>query len=197
MSPAAAVRRRRRLPWWAWALAALGALVLVVALLGGFGTVPVERVRLVQQGEVVQGTEIDLSVTGVSIEDRMPGASAPSEGEEVLVVAARLVNRADVPSTLLGDRIRVIAGEVGIEDRADRVLETRGSDADFVDFLQPGLPTDLLFAWPVETGSLEPGEEVVIGVLDRIPISDDPIYGDTAYSAPRAIARLVVPLGDR
>ena len=193
VEPAPRQVAKRGLPWWAWLLVALLVLIVIVAALGGFSVVPVQKVTLVQPGDVVVGAEVDTTVQRVFLADRMPGATAPADGESVLIVEAELLNRTDEPTTLIQERIRVIAeGAITLADDPDRVVDLRNADPP--DFLQPGIPTAVAFAWPVADGAIEPGDQIVVGILDRVPVSDDPIYGDTAYSAPRALARLVIDL---
>ena len=193
VEPAAPRARRPRPPWWVWTVGAVVVIAVIIGVSGGFGVVPVQKVRLVQLGDRVAGAEVDAKVHRVYLADRIPGDTAAAEGESVLIVEAELLNRADAPTTLIHDRIRVIAdGAIALEDDPDRVVDLRNTDPP--DFLQPGLPTEVSFAWPVVGGSLATGDRIVVGILDRVPVSGDPIYGDTAYSSPRALARLIVDL---
>ena len=67
---------RRRLPWWLWALVGAGSLVGIVALLGGFNEVPIEKLPQVQLGEPFVGNEVALQVDDIYLSAHRAGHPA-------------------------------------------------------------------------------------------------------------------------
>ena len=179
----------RRIPWWGWTLLGLVAAVALVAATGGFADVPVRKVPRIALGETHAGAEIDVRVDGVSVTAVRPGTGTPApENREFLVVRAQLLNKGTAPSFLVDDSVRLVAdGLVEVGDEPTAVVEARRGEP--LTFLQPGLSTPVAYLWEVPTGAVVPSE-VVVGILERYRVSDNPIFDD-AYGPLTAVARVV------
>jgi hypothetical protein len=189
------VARRRRLPW----VLALGAFVVVVgvvAALGGFREVPIERLPAIALGEAHEGNEYRTTVESVYLTDQLPNTGYPAEdGTEYLVVEATVENLSDVPGfTLTRKLIRVLVTGV-IEPYGDG-SEPAVSDPRFGDsagYLQPGLPLTVLYSWEVKQGAIENGDEVVVGIFEHHFDTYNPAFDD--YLTTDAVARVITEAG--
>jgi len=51
------------------------------------------------------------------------------------------------------------------------------------------------YVWPIESGAITGGDDLIIGILERYAITDDPIFDD-AKSRPRGAARVLTTIVD-
>ena len=183
------------MPWPLTVVAAAAAIVAIVALIGGFNDVPVERLPLVELGETHEGSEILTTVTGVYLTAVNPATGSPAEaGEQFLAVTATLENTSTRPNLWQRDTIRVVVdGAIEPEKQADTNVEFPGNRG--ISFLQAGLPTDLVYLWRIKTTDAAPGDEVIVGIFDRFRVTNDPVFDDTAYTSPTPVARIVTTIG--
>lgn len=192
----AATVRRFRFPWWAWTLTAIAVVAGIVALLGGFNDVPIEKLPKIELGESIDGTELRSTIDRVYLSPTAPvSGTEAGDGEQYLVVEATLENLTHATSTFSYDAVRVLLGDiVKVDDDPSILLELRSGDS--FGELQPGLPTKVAFLWKVPLDQVSVGDDVIIGVFVRNPVKGDPVFGDTAFSSPTPIARIVTTIGD-
>jgi hypothetical protein len=193
--PRRARRTKRRLPWWLWTLIGAGSIVGIVALLGGFNEVPIEKLPQVQLGERFVGNEVALAVDDIYLSLTAPVTGYDlDEGEVYLVVEATAENTTASPNVFLNRSLRVLVeGAVGSTDAPYNVVDLRTGDG--VSFLQPGLPTEVAFLWKVDERRIEPGQEIFLGIFERYDKPDDPRFDDSK-TAPVAIVRLAESIGE-
>lgn len=177
-----------------WAVLAIAVVVVAVGIsaLGGFSDVPDEKLPVIELGEVQHGSQVDTTVTSVTLSARAPGQTFDAdEGKQYLVVSATLLNTTKTPTTLTSELVRVlIEGEVSANDPGSFVDPRTGNQ---VGFLQPGIPLDAVFSWEIDDTVAE-GDDVIVGVFDHFPI-DDPRYSDGAYSPAEPVARILTTVG--
>ena len=185
------VAARRRVPWWVWTLGALVAITGVIAALGGFADVPEAKLPEVALGEEWAGGEANATVHSAYLSETMPVSGRPADdGEVFLVVDVTAAANGDRPSLFARSLIRVLVGDViAAETDPDRVIEVRSGTG--TDFLQPGLPVEVAYAWSVPISDLAVGDEVIVGIFDQFGITGDPLWGDTAFTLPTPVARVL------
>lgn len=186
---------RRRLPWWLWVALAVVAAVGAVALLGGFNEVPVEKLPVVELGSTQVGNEITTKVTGVHLATTAPtsGYDLP-DGKVDVVVEATLTNTTDTANLFASNAIRVLLTGVISPDRDEpSLIELRSGSA--VQFLQPGLPTKVAYVWQVDSADVAAGDSIVVGVFQRHPDTENPLFPD-AQSAAEPVARIITTIED-
>ncbi|MEP6478705.1 MAG: hypothetical protein ABJB03_04895 [Rhodoglobus sp.] len=193
-------RRRFRFPWWAWTLTAIAVVAGIVALLGGFNAVPIEKLPKIELGEAINGTELRTTIDGVYLADTAPGsgteAGQDDNGNDLqyLVVDATLENVTHATTSFSYDAVRVLLGDtIAVTDDPDNLLEARSGDS--LSSLQPGMPTSVEFLWKVPKADVSTGEDVILGVFVRNALKGDPVFGDEAFSSPTPIARIVTTIG--
>jgi hypothetical protein len=188
------VAARRRVPWWAWILGALVAITALIAAIGGFADVPEEKLPEVALGEQWIGGEANATVHSAYLSETMPVSGTPADdGEIYLVVDVTAAANGDRPSLFARSLIRVLVGDVvAAETDPDRVLEVRSGTG--TDFLQPGLPVEVAYAWSVPITDLAVGDEVIVGIFDQFGITGDPLWGDTAFTRPTPVARVLTTI---
>lgn len=189
-------RRGIRLPWWAWTVLAALLAVAVVAGLGGFASVAIEKVRTIPIGSVHEGNTVHTVIEGSYFTDRTPGYTVEApEGMKYLVVEATLTNVSAEPSSFSGNVVRVIIDDVIDSAEAPRsVIERRSGDRNT--FLQPGLATPVLIYWEISADRGAVGDTMYIGLFETFPVYGDPIFGDTAFSDPTPTARVITRIGE-
>ena len=182
---------RRRVPWWVWTIAVLVAITGLVAAIGGFADVPEESLPEVALGAEWVGGEANAVVHSAYLSETIPGSGTPADdGEVYLVVDVTAAANGDRPSLFARSLIRVLVGDVvAAETDPDRVIELRSGTG--TDFLQPGLPVEVAYAWSVPRADLAVGDEVIVGIFDQFGITGDPLWGDTAFSRPTPVARVL------
>ncbi len=155
------------MPWWLWVLVGAGSLVGIVALLGGFNEVPIEKLPQVELGEQFVGNEVALAVDDIYLSRTAPVTGYdPDEGDVYLVVEATAENTTASPNIFVNRSLRVLVeGAIGSTDAPYNVVDLRTGDA--VSFLQAGLPIQVAFLWVVDEDRIEPGQEIFLGIFER------------------------------
>lgn len=180
-------------------LLAVGAVVVVlvvlVAALGGFNDVAVEKLPVIALGDTYAGTEVETRVTGTYLTGQQPGYTFDAdEGMQYFVVQATLLNTDKDTDVLDTGLIRILLGDaVAPGDQPKGVLDADKNQA--FGFLQPGLPVHVLYFWQVPD-SIGNGDEVIVGVFDRHLVVD-PRLGGKVYSSGEPVARIVTTIGER
>ena len=132
------VRGRRRNLWVAWVLGAAAAIIGVVALLGGFNEVPIEKLPRIELGDSYAGNEVDTIITGSYLTFQQPGQifSADEEALQQQPQPARGRHRSGCrirPIPAVPDRLHAEVDEVRGPDDLDAGEEhggLRDDDAD-------------------------------------------------------------------
>lgn len=189
-------RRRRRVPAWGWTILAAAVAIGIVAALGGFRDVPIEKLPSIALGEAHEGSEYRTTVDAVYLSTQLPNTGyAADEGTEYLVVETTVENLTDrAMSTLTRDLIRVLVTGV-IEPYGDGSAPSV-SDPRFgmaVGYLQPGLPLTVLYWWEVKDGAIDDGDEIVVGIFEHRFDSYNPAFDD--YTTTEAVARVITEVG--
>lgn len=191
-APDASMRRRRNL-WLVSIGVVLAAVVGVIAVLGGFNEVPIEKLPVIQLGDTYSGNEVDTQITGTYLTNTQPRQTFDAdEGEQYFVVQATLLNTTATPDVLDTGLVRILLGEdVAPEDEPYNVVNADNGFS--LDFLQPGLEVHALYFWVIPD-KVDDGTDVIVGVLERHEI-DDARYGGKVYSRGEPIARIVTTIG--
>ena len=185
MAHLTARQRLARVHPFVWIGAAAAIAGLVAWPLGGWDTVQLQSTKIpdVAAGQVVPGTMFDATVTSLEVTNVHPdGFSEPKEGWEYLILTATLDNdtRKTQDSVFLGGSG---ASPFTIDDGAlgygTTTLDSGGyevsGDIYLVDDgtlnpdLQPGVPAPLIMVWEVPVGQWAAGDDVTVGVIDRVP----------------------------
>jgi hypothetical protein len=182
--------RRRRVPWWAWTLAAIAVVIGVVAALGGFADVPITRVRTIALGSTFHGQQVDSRVLGARVVAKAPGGSVSKKGAW-LELDLESTDRTDAPVPVDAVSLRTIVGPIGAGSGPDATLLSRGgSPAE----LQPGIPTRLAVLWQVRTGAIRDGDRIVVGLFQQVPLTGRTVVVGQ-YGPPEVQARLQFTVG--
>lgn len=184
------------MPWWAWTLIALAAVVGLIAVLGGFDEAPVEALPELELGQQFDGNEVTTTVTGTRLSDTAPFTGYDADdGEEYLIVEATVENVTTLPNLFADASLRVlVSGVLSANTRPDSVVDL--STGEYSPVLNPGLPAELAYVWPIERGAIADGDELIVGILERYDNADDPRFDD-AKTAPVPVARIVTTVGER
>jgi len=175
---------------------AIGAIVGLLAALGGFAEATTRALPRVALAERVEGDEVVASVASIYLTPVAPTDTASSEDGIVYIVAeANIENSTTRAHHFVSEVIRVdVEGLVTPSIEPTFVIDARSGKP--VGAVQPGLPLTVLFVWAVATTEVEAGGEILIGFFERREIADDPIFDD-ARSAPAAIAVVEATLDER
>ncbi|HWR85963.1 MAG TPA: hypothetical protein VN200_08220 [Rhodoglobus sp.] len=186
--------RLRRMPWWLWTSGAVIAATGIVAALGGFAEVPVQQLPELRLGEEHVGNEITTVVDGVVLSRERPSSEYDDEEHDYVVVNLTVTNSTTTPTLFLSNSVRIVLGDVVDEFTApDGATDPRNGTQ--VQFLQPGLPTEVAMSWQVTRGDVAVGDDIRIGVFERYDAPEDPRYRD-AKTAPVVVAKLDTTVGE-
>ena len=190
---AAPARARRRTLRPLWVIVSFAAVVGVIAALGGFADVPVEKLPVIALGEAHQGSDVEATIRGSYLTATQPGQTFEAdEGMQYFVVEARLLNTSTGPDVLDRGLVRILLGDVvAPEDEPYGFIDADSGLG--LDFLQPGITVNALYFWQVPT-TVAAGDELFVGIFDRERIVDDPIFGDTRYST-EPVVRVITTVG--
>ena len=185
---------RRGIPWWVWTVGGLLTVTGVVAAIGGFNDVPVSALPVIELGDTTVGGEASITVDRVYLSDTVPvTGSTANDGEVYIVVMVQTEAPGPQPSLFARNLVRVLVGDlVSANTGPERVVEMRSGAS--MDFLQPGIPTEIAFAWNVPADAIDVGDEVIVGVFDQFAVFDDPLWGDTSTTGPTPIARIITEI---
>jgi hypothetical protein len=157
---------------------------LVAWPLGGWDEVEVQSLKVpyAEQGELVDGRQFATSVDSAELTDVHPGGYETEPGWEYLVLHVTLVNMTDATesSVWLGtdfdgvvtvDQLVVGAGTESLNSNGNVVSADIYLQADdrLNPDLQPRLPAPVTMVWEVPKGTWKVGDEITVGVVDRIP----------------------------
>jgi len=187
--PAVAARTGlRRVPWWAWAVVGIAVVVGLVAALGGFADAPIQKVPTIALGSAYHGQQVDARVTDARVVGVSPTGERPPAGRRWLQLDAEGLDTADRPVPVGAISLRTIVGPLDGSTAADRVLSHRGTGA--ISEFQPGVRTPISFLWAVPTGSVRPGDRIVVGLFEATPVEGPTVLLDQ-YGPPDVKVRLV------
>lgn len=183
-------RAHPRRPTWALVgaggvLAAIG----IVAALGGFADTPITKVPTIAIGEVYEGQQIDVSIEGAEV-GRQTAFLTADDGEQLVIVSALVVNRADVPVSNRAIQLVVLMGDVRLLEDPDAIVTPR--DGETVGSLQPGVPTLLQYVWRTR-GDVASGDDAVVGIYEAVPDPND-IYDPGQLGLPNPVRRIELVL---
>ena len=188
-----------RAPKLTIAIVAVLAVIATITLLGGFADVPQEKLPRVTLGEPYAGNEATVTVERAYLSPTRPSAPGnddplpAGEGKQFLIVETRIENTTTSPSYVYGDIVRVLIDDVldpATEPNATLDLRT-GSQ---LGLLQPALTLDVDFLWEIDETAATAGDDVIVGILDRVPVANDPVFGDSAFTRPSPVARILTTI---
>ena len=186
---------RRRVAWWVGVTIAAVAVIALIAVLGGFNDLPVQKLPVAALGSTHIGNEITATITGSELTTTAPGTGyALDDGTVDLIVEATLQNTTNQATLFGSDLVRVLLTGV-IDPKRDHpysVVELRSGHS--LNFLQPGLPTRVAFVWQLKVSDVTRGDPLIIGVFQRHPIANNPLFAD-AQSAPVPVERILTTVG--
>jgi hypothetical protein len=171
-------------------VAAVALVVGSIAALGGFADATTALVPRYELGEIFVGNQTSVTVEGVTLRSAMPDRYATeAEGVSYLVVETTLDSSLDGPNIFEWEVVRVIVdGAIGANDEPESVLDVRTGAQ--VGPLQPGIPMRVAYVWPIDTGTIAEGDDVIVGIFESYAIADDPLFDD-ARTRPRGAARVL------
>jgi hypothetical protein len=192
------VPARRRHLWPLFVVVGAATVVGLIALVGGFNEVPLEKLPVIDFGDTYTGPEISATITDTYLTDSFPVKDYDaSEGNVYLIVEATLENVIDQPVIFMREAVVVLIDGVIDPDNDDDerygLVDLRTGDSP--GFLQPGLPIEVAYIWEIPADSVKPGDAMVIGLLERFKVYGDPIFGDTAMTRPSPAARIATEVG--
>ena len=182
------------------AIAAVLAVIAVIAAIGGFSDVPDEKLPVVAVDEPYPGNEITTTVSRVYLTPTRPAAPGVTdpleadEGKQFLIVDATITNTTTAPSYVYDDILRVlIDGVIEPTVEPEAILDERSARP--LGLLQPGLQLDAAYLWQVDLDGVAAGDDIIIGILDRVAVANDPVFGDSAFTRPAPAARILTSIG--
>lgn len=156
----------------------------ISALFGGLKDVPVAALPVVAPSETVTGAQLDITIERSVLIDGFPEQGiVPTEGKRLLVVIATVEDTTTLPVTSaagigIADNLRPIDVD-GITEASTPLTVAILSDGTESPELQPGVPEELGFMWEVEPGALSDGQDLRVGVYDKVyTLSGDFTAGD-------------------
>lgn len=175
------------------------AVIAAITLLGGFSDVPQEKLPVVAIGESYAGNEATVTVTRSYLSPTRPAAPGnldplpAADGKQFLVVETLIENTTTSPSYIYADIVRVLIDDALDPDiEPDATLDARTGTQ--LGLLQPGLTLTIDFLWEVDQAAVATGDDLIIGLLDRVPIANDPVFGDSAFTRPSPVARILTTI---
>jgi len=183
------------------AIAAVLAVVATITLLGGFSDVPQEKLPVVEIGKPYAGNEATVTVTSSYLSPTRPSAPGnldplpAGEGKQFLIVETRIENTTTTPSYIYGDIVRVLIDNV-LDPSVDPDANLDARTGSQLGLLQPGLTLTVDFLWEIDQAAAAPGDDLIIGILDRVPVANDPVFGDSAFTRPSPVARILSTIGE-
>jgi hypothetical protein len=186
---------------WIGAVAVIGG--LVAWPLGGWDTVELVSTRIpqVEPGTRVDGNQFSVTVEGVELTDMHPdGYTEPEPGWEFLTMDLSVVNETDATelSLYLADAsFGIVTVDDGVLGWGTTMLDVSGyvidpdiylrADDTFLPDLQPGLEAPVLLVWQIPVDTFEVGDQITVGVVDRVPYERTLGVG-TGYMSPQVVA---------
>jgi len=205
-SPDAARAPRRRFAWlkaagdrvptkW-FAGIATGAFLLATAAFGGLATAAPDDLAHLEPGQAHVSDQRSLTVERAVLIDELPEAGVYVEdGQRVLAIIVDVENRWDEPLTSAGSN--GIAGSLRVAGvDAASAGAARMDDATSSPVLQPGVPVQLVYAWPVEADSFEDGQAVRVTLYDMSLYTGSFVLGGQWWDDPVADATVTVRVAD-
>lgn len=176
--------RRRRLPWWVWAAVGVATAALVAVPLGGWEGVDAAGAERLEPGEEHVAAQFSTSVQSAAVLPVRPGSTLdPEEGVAYLAVYGRVENM--TARTQLAPSDLLVVEGAGPHDLTAADSVTLVADPGGLPELQPGLPADLAFVWEIDEGTVAPGDDLRVIVVDRTA-SESLIGVGTVWLDPRA-----------
>ncbi len=197
--PLAAAARRALGSWWGKTSVAVLAVLLVGvgALAAGGGL----RAADLEEERVVAGEPVDLGRIRATVIDHTVASDILTSDLEYVGGEAWLVVRA-VVEVLDDETVQMLPDLIGLPDDVELALEPEDSgyhqypvwvlsaDGSNRPYLHPGLPQEILLAWPL--GSAQVPEPLDVAVLGSEQYFSRLEHGPS-WSPPAPVARLEVP----
>jgi hypothetical protein len=193
------------LPRWIWvAAAAVAALLIVVIATGGLAQALTEP-RSVDAGDEVRTGQLSVTVLDAEFTREVESEYLDAEdGEVLLVMTLAMENLTDHPigvgttadriDTNLVNHDEPLLGLVGVEptDNAD-VWRADGSAGQV--YLQPGVPDEVMIAWPVPEDAMT-GDAVALDVHEAAISTGAVLLSSrvVTWRAADIAARIVIPV---
>ena len=206
-SPEAAQVPKRRFEWvraasdrvpTKWFAAVFVALFLAAtAAFGGLATAAPPEIDRLEPGEAHITDQRSLTVQRAVLIDELPEAGVyPEEGQRVLALVADVENRWDRPASATSRA--AIGGSFAVDGITPDlpVSAARLEDESLVVSLQPGVPTRIVFAWPVDADQFTGGESVEVALNDMSLYTGSFVIEGQSWDSPVTTAVVTVEIED-
>ncbi|MFS0894307.1 hypothetical protein [Microbacterium sp. 179-I 3D3 NHS] len=154
-----------------WLITGAGAVLLAAtAIFGGLEAAAVDPIPTIAVGEVHRGSDMEMTVTDVELQDEPGNAQVfpdGEKGERVLVVTVDVINTFDRPrGSTSGSPLSPVVDGIRIDGLEEKGTVSRADDGLGSPMLQPDVPTRLLLAWIVGPEDFRAGQEVSLTLPD-------------------------------
>lgn len=184
----------------AWFAGIATAVFLVAtAAFGSFATAPRPTIRTVPVGHVHTSAQVSLTVERAVLLDEFPQAGITVKpGQRVLAVQVHAVNNWTRPLATTGGTGSV-SQSLGIRalHPSNPTAAARFDDATVSPMLQPDVPADLVFTWPVPAARFHDGDDIRVTLYDQSLHTGTFVTSGEYWNQPTAAAVVEVPVTDR
>lgn len=204
-SPDAAPVRTRRFAWihaaadrvptrW-FAGIATGLFLVATAAFGGLATAAPPELEQLEPGEPHVTDMRSFTVQRAVLIDELPEVGVyPEEGERVLALVVDVENRWDEPLRTTGPYgVTVSFSVAGVDDPRD---VARMDDATGILYLQPKVPAELVYAWPVDADAFADGDTLTVTLSDTSLYTGSFVTEGQWWSDPVTDARVSLTIKD-
>ena len=181
--------------WFAGVFIAL--FLAATAAFGGLATAAPPEIARLEPGEAHVTEQRSFTVQRAVLIDELPEAGVyPEPGERVFALVADVENRWDRPATVAGtDGIGGSFTVAGIDPEV-KASSARWDDESLVLSLQPGVPTRIVFAWPVDADQFIGGETVEVALNDMSLYTGSFVIEGQSWDSPVTTAVVSVEIED-
>ncbi|KQR22366.1 hypothetical protein ASF79_08960 [Agreia sp. Leaf335] len=179
------------------ALYVVSAIVVVLGTVAGFGglnTVAKPPVAQAASGEVIEGKQLDVTITDAFLADEFDPYFEPDEGNRFFAVRALITNVSTTPMDKSKDNVLVdgLTGSNG-DPQADEVIRIGESSSNAM--LQPGVSQEVVLLWQIPATDERAGSTITVHVLDKT-LRKGFLFDDT-WDNPVVTADVSLVVGDR
>ncbi|HKP07652.1 MAG TPA: hypothetical protein VJU58_10410, partial [Microbacterium sp.] len=175
---------------------ATGAFLAATAAFGGLATAAPPELAQLSPGEAHVTGQRSLTVQRAVLIDALPEAGVVVEdGQRVLAVVVEVQNRWDEPLSSTG--ADGVAGSFRVAGTGEAVAAAaRMDDATSAPTLQPGVPAELVYAWPVDAAAFEDGQDVEVTMYELSLYTGSFVTAGRWWDDPVADATVTVSVTD-
>lgn len=184
-----------RVPTRWFAGIATGLFLVATAAFGGLATAASPELAQLDPGDAHVTDQRSLTVKRAVLIDELPEAGVyPEDGERVLALIIDIENRWDEPLRTTGlYGVTVSFSVEGVDDPRD---VARMDDATGIVYLQPRVPAELVYAWPVDADAFADGDTLTVTLSDTSLYTGSFVTEGQWWSDPVADARVSLTIKD-